>query len=153
VPVFQQTSLFDRPEAVTLMVVSTTLMVVGLAWIHHITGFDDVAGGARWRARDGGRAAAIKRELRSLIELPFSQTAGWWVTRIEFALATGALVFATIAVSRLPAYLGPDWTAAWPAAVLTLAAYAGIVFGIRWMRRIYLSPRELDPDIVFRYRG
>jgi hypothetical protein len=39
-----------------------------------------------------------------------------------------------------------------PALALGLLGYAGILVGIRWMRRIYLSPLELDAEVRWRYR-
>jgi hypothetical protein len=145
-------SPFGLPDGVVLLVVSTTLMALGAAWVRHILGMDEVLRGGRWRYRDRGRMERLKRTIGSLVEVPFTRTPGWWATRIEFAVAGGALVVATIAITGLPDVVGYRSTG-WPVVALTLLGYAGIVFGIRWMRRIYLSPLEVDPEVGFRYRG
>jgi hypothetical protein len=145
-------SPFGLPDGVVLLVVSTTLMALGAAWVLHILGMDEVLRGGRWRYRDRGRMERLKRTIGSLVEVPFTRTPGWWATRIEFAVAGGALVVATIAITGLPDVVGYRSTG-WPVVALTLLGYAGIVFGIRWMRRIYLSPLEVDPEVGFRYRG
>ena len=141
------------PEDVLLMAVSATLTAVGLAWLHHVLGMDEILGGARWRYRDRARIERLVRTIESLIEVPFTRTAGWWVTRIEFTLAGGALLAAIIVPIILPGTVGGGMSPGRPGAVLTLLGYAGIAFGIRWMRRIYLSPLEVDPEVGFRYRG
>jgi hypothetical protein len=145
-------SPFGLPDGVVLLVVSTTLMALGAAWVRHILGMDEVLRGGRWRYRDRGRMERLKRTIGSLVEVPFTRTPGWWATRIEFAVAGGALVVATITLTGLPDVLGYRSTG-WPVVALPLLGYAGIVFGIRWMRRIYLSPLEVDPEVGFRYRG
>jgi hypothetical protein len=145
-------SPFGLPDGVVLLVVSTTLMALGAAWVLHILGMDEVLRGGRWRYRDRGRMERLRRTIGSLVEVPFTRTPGWWATRIEFAVAGGALAVATIAITGLPDVVGYRSTG-WPVVALTLLGYAGIVFGIRWMRRIYLSPLEVDPEVGFRYRG
>lgn len=146
-------SWFGVPEGVVLMVVSTTLLAVGFAWLRHVLGMDEILASARWRYRDRGRIDGLKRTIESLIEMPFTRTSGWWATRIEFALAGGALLAAVIVPIILPGTVGGGMSPQWPVAALTLVGYAGIAFGIRWMRRIYLSPLEVDPEVGFRYRG
>jgi hypothetical protein len=145
-------SPFGLPDGVVLLVVSTTLMALGAAWVLHILRMDEVLRGGRWRYRDRGRMERLRRTIGSLVEVPFTRTPGWWATRIEFAVAGGALAVATIAITGLPDVVGYRSTG-WPVVALTLLGYAGIVFGIRWMRRIYLSPLEVDPEVGFRYRG
>lgn len=139
------------PNAVTMVVASMTFAVVGFAWLHHTLGMDEILGEARWRYRERGRIDALKRTIESLVEVGSTRTFGWWATRIEFALAAGALVVATGALASVAGDVGGRPLEG-PVAALTVAGFAGIVFGIRWMRRIYLSPLELDPEIGFRYR-
>ena len=146
-------SLFGLPDSVVLLATSTTLMAVGLVWVHHVLGMDEVLRGARWRYRDRGRVERLRRTIASLIRVPFTRTFGWWATRIEFALAGGALLVGTIALGGLPGALGYRSSAGLSLVALTVLGYAGIVFGVRWMRRIYLSPLEVDPEVGFRYRG
>lgn len=144
-------TLFGIPDAITTMIASLTLAIVGLAWLHRIFDADQLLGRATWRYRDREHEGSLVEAIVSLIDTLFAHTFGWWVTRIEFALATGALLLATLVLGtpRPPALSGPLVV---PALALGLLGYAGILVGIRWMRRIYLSPLELDAEVRWRYR-
>jgi hypothetical protein len=148
---FHDPAPFGLPNDLVTMTVSITLAAVGLAWLHRTLGTDELVARAAWRYRDRGRIAGIVHTIRSLVELPLTQTVGWWATRIEFALAAAALLVATLGLAGLQPALGSS-PMALPVFGLSLVGYAGIVVGIGWMRRIYLSPLELDPEVRWRYR-
>jgi hypothetical protein len=137
----------------TWLVTSAALMAIGLAWTHHsLTPGAPIAGAARWRDRGRALRHGIRHALHALLEWQGTdQPLRWWVTRIEFGLAAAAAVIGTGAMLvlmplryREPAHL--------EAVGLAALAYAGIWAGMWWMRRIYLAPIEVDPEVHWRYR-
>ena len=128
-------------------------MAIGFLWIRHT--FEPgpfVRGESRWRYRDRGRVDRIRRSIRSLMVWPRTRTQRWWATRLEFGVAGAVLAVGTAALQAALSsggFYGPSTLEILATSGL---GYAGILFGIWWMRRIYLAPLETDPEARWRYR-
>jgi hypothetical protein len=134
------------------------LMVIGFLWLRHtLEPGPFLRGESRWRYRDRPRLQRARQWLAEGDQSIRARTRGWWLTRLEFALAA---VIAVIAAASLPGVLawfapsfgGPGGMPMPQALIVPIAGYAGILFGIWWMRRIYLAPLETDPKVRWRYR-
>jgi len=152
-------SLLGLPPQVVLMFGAVGLTVIGFLWLRHtLQPGPFVRGEARWRYRDRSRIQRVRQLLAEGDQSIRARTRGWWFTRLEFALAA---VMAAIAAALLPVVvdsLAPTFggSPAIPlpvAMLMPLSGYGGILFGIWWMRRIYVAPLETDPEVGWRYRG
>lgn len=134
-PMFDpRSSWFGLSADVVILGLAALPVLVGFLWIRHNSSPDELTRGeARWRYRD-------RESLASRIGIVpgtsmADRTGGWWATRIEFAVALGALAF-VIGVLLLSAGEG-----AWHHDVRHLApAVAGLVgigIGLVAMVRIY----------------
>jgi hypothetical protein len=80
-------------------------------------------------------------------------TLGWWITRLEFAIAVGAVIAIPILHLSQPVLIGdarPDGFYLRQAATV-LAAFLVAVVGLAWMVRIYRAPGRQAPP-AWRYR-
>ena len=90
------------------------------------------------------------------------RTWAWWATRIEFAIAIGAVLVAVLWLLVLGGVNSPTFTGNDPIRLGTLllpgwlsisiAALLAALFGVAWMIRIYRNLREPEPP-SWRYRG
>ena len=146
------------PSGVSQLLISGGLLLIGFLWIRHIIEpGPDVRGESRWRYRQRSRLDQLRQWLAEGDQtLRPQRTRGWYWTRLEFALAG---FVAGIAVACLPAvmdaFLAPFASPAIPlplALIVPLSGYAGIAFGIWWMRRLYTAGLRADSDARWRYR-
>ena len=153
-PMFDpRSSILGLPANVVIMLAAIGMLVVGFLWIRHVIEPEPfLRGESRWRYRERGRVDRIRRMIHSLIAWPRSRTSGWWATRLEFGLAGAMLVLATAALQVGLSNRGIHGPST-PAILATSGVgYAGMLIGIRWMRRIYLAPLETDRAVGWRYR-
>lgn len=107
--------------------------------------------GAHWRYRDrGGRLARFHPSMPTF-EGPgwAGMTRGWWVTRLEFLVASVAAAIATLAVvwnASIPSHESPS------AVSIELAGLVGILVGIGLMVWLYRAPGRVDAAARWRYR-
>jgi hypothetical protein len=142
------------PYPMSQLLIAAGLSLFGFLWIRHIIEPGPfLRGESVWRFRDRGRVDRVRRAVRSLIAWPRSRTSGWWATRLEFGLAGVILALATIGLQSALSFVGVYGPATLAVLATTGAGYAGILLGIRWMRRIYLAPLEADPEVGWRYRA
>ena len=134
------------------------LLLVGFLWIRRIIEPGPfLRGESRWRYRHRARLQRIRQWLAEGDQtLRRNAPVGWYLTRLEFAVAA---VVALIAAACLPAVVefaprfGAGDAAPLPLALIVpLSGYAGIVFGIWWMRRLYTAGLRADSDARWRYR-
>ena len=143
------------PGGVSQLLVAGAMLLVGFLWIRHIIEPGPfLRGESRWRYRHRARLQRFRQWLAEGDQtLRPQRTRGWYLTRLEFALAA---VVALIAAACLPAVLGlvaPRFGGGDAvAALVPLLGYAGIVFGIWWMRRLYTAGLRADSDARWRYR-
>jgi hypothetical protein len=147
------------PGGVSQLLVAGGFLLVGFLWIRHIIEPGPLLRGeSRWRYRHRARLQRFRQWLAEGDQtLRPQRTRGWYLTRLEFALA--ALV-AIIAVACLPAVLdlfaprfgGGESVPPQVTALIPLSGYAGITFGIWWMRRLYTAGLRSDSDARWRYR-
>jgi hypothetical protein len=147
-------SVFGLPASVAVMLGAIGLMVVGFLWLrHNVEPGPFLRGESHWRYRDRPRGQRIRQWLAEGDQSIRARTRGWWMTRLEFALAAGALVLATLILGEY-AFGNTSFYRNSTLGILGTSGlgYAGILFGLRWMRRIYLAPLETDPEVGWRYR-
>jgi hypothetical protein len=145
-------TLFGLPPELVLFAFGATMVVLGFLWLRHTLGPDPLARGeARWRYRDRDRLLRLREWLaQGDASVRRARTRGWWLTRIEFGLAGGALAIATLGLTSAPGF---RHGLSVPAVAVSAVGYGGIVFGIWWMRRLYRSPlRDAEPRHAWRYR-
>jgi hypothetical protein len=154
-PMFDpRASILGLPAQVVIMFGAVGLTVIGFLWLRHtLQPGAFVRGESRWRYRDRPRLQRVRQLLAEGDQSVRARTRGWWLTRLEFALAIGALILATLAIGEY----GFGATTFYRISTLEIlvtsgVGYAGIVIGLRWMRRIYLAPLETDPQVGWRYR-
>jgi hypothetical protein len=154
-PMFDpRASILGLPAQVVIMFGAVGLTVIGFLWLRHtLQPGPFVRGESRWRYRDRPRLQRVRQLLAEGDQSVRARTRGWWLTRLEFALAIGALILATLAIGEY----GLGATTFYRISTLEIlvtsgVGYAGIVIGLRWMRRIYLAPLETDPQVGWRYR-
>ena len=151
-PMFDpRASILGLPANVVIMLAGMAMLAVGFLWIRHT--FEPgafVRGESRWRYRDRPRLQQVRQWLAEGDQSIRARTRGWWLTRLEFALAAAIVA---VAAALLPAVLGGfDPTIGGPAKLVPLSGYAGIAFGIWWMRREYTAGLRADSKARWRYR-
>jgi hypothetical protein len=153
-PMFDpRASILGLPAQVVIMFGAVGLTVIGFLWLRHtLQPGPFVRGESRWRYRDRPRLQRVRQLLAEGDQSVRARTRGWWLTRLEFALAIGALILATLAIGKYVATTTLDRISTLEILVTSGVGYAGIVIGLRWMRRIYLAPLETDPQVGWRYR-
>ena len=147
------------PGGVSQLLISGGLLLIGFIWLRHILEPGPLQRGeSRWRYRHRARLQRIRQWLAEGDQtLRPSRTRGWYLTRLEFAMAG---LVAVIAGACLPTALAMSrfWSGAFtpvPAellALVPLSGYAGIAFGIWWMRRLYTAGLRADSEARWRYR-
>jgi hypothetical protein len=145
---------FDRPPIVDLLfAMSVVGMLVGLIWLHRITGLGADPGRSifRYRDRDAFWRLTELLDLMASLRLPSLRvpkpirrrlTVRWLVTRLELALAVACLALAASPLwlsqaQMLPMAFGSDL-----ALMLGAAGTAGCTIGLVWMIRIARRPAE-----------
>jgi hypothetical protein len=141
--------LEDRASPIPLGVfVLFVLVVGGLGFryvVHRITDPGPLARGeARWRYRNRAVRERIVRAMTWLV--PVDRSAGWWATRIEFAVAIGSIATTALLDAALPGFGGRTTLPA-----VSLGALAVMLVGLAWMIRIYRAPLRLDSKAYWRY--
>ena len=158
-PMFDsRASILGLPASVVVMLGAMGLMIIGFLWLRHMSEPGPfLRGESRWRYRDRPRLQRVRQWLAEGDQSIRARTRGWWLTRLEFALAA---VIAAIAAACLPAVLawfaptfgGPGAMPMPLALIVPLSGYAGILFGIWWMRREYTAGLRADSEARWRYR-
>ena len=81
------------------------------------------------------------------------RTRGWWLIRLEFAIALAGLLLLWPAVNSLSHPFGNErieWFGLPSGLVLAILGVIGLVVGFVWMTRIARGPRDEPP--AWRYR-
>ena len=148
-----RSSILGLPVSVVMLLVGIGLIAAGFLWMRHtLEPGPLVRGEGRWRYRDRRRVERFRAAIHSLIVWPRSRTSGWWATRLEFGLAGVMLAIATVGLQYALSLGGLRGPSMLEILATSGTGYAGILFGIWWMRRIYLAPLETDPEVGWRYR-
>jgi hypothetical protein len=150
----------DQPPVVDLLLaIALVGLLVGLIWLHRITGLDADSGRSIFRYREPGafRRLAELLDLVPSLALPSVPvlptpirrrlTIRWLVTRVELAVgvvgvAVAASPFWLTAYRSSPMLLGPDWST-----ILAIAGTVGAIVGLAWLIRIARPPAEAGPTI------
>ena len=147
-------SIFGLPANVVMLLVGMSLLAVGFFWIRHIIEpGSHMRAESRWRYRSQARLQRIRQWLAEGDQTVRSaRTCGWYLTRLEFGLAGVMLAIATVGLQYVLSLGGLHGPSMLEILATSGTGHAGILFGIWWMRRIYLAPLETDPEVGWRYR-
>jgi len=149
----------DPPLIMELLLAMAVVgFLVGLVWIHRISGLDEDPGPSIFRDRDErDRLLAELRDLTLGLSLPIPSgpvpspirrrlTVRWLVTRLELAIASlgTAIVVAAWLVRPSTTVMSssPDWSTA-----LAVAGTVGCLIGLAWMIRIAREPADTGRPI------
>jgi hypothetical protein len=150
-PMFlHEPSILGVPLPFVILAVGGVGALIGLLWIHRITGPDEDPGRSIFRDREPGVGWHLT-ELLDLVHgllavgialpMPIRRrlTVRWLVTRLELGAAIAGVAVASLGLSSMigldrPTIPGPDWVL-----VLAMAGTAGAIAGTIWMFRIAYS--------------
>jgi uncharacterized membrane protein YgdD (TMEM256/DUF423 family) len=145
----ERISILGLPGGAVVTLVAIGLTAIGLIWLRNLLRSDELTRGeARWRYRE---RRIVDRLDEALVELRAPcRTPGWWMTRLEFAAAIGAIVFAGVVLA---------WSASVQQTLFfeleslpAAAGFGGMLFGLGWMIRIYRAPAEGARGATWRFR-
>ena len=147
------TPMFDNRGAGMYWTVLFTALIGGtlalLYVVRRITDVEPLAkGDARWRYRSRALRERIGQARTWLV--PFYRTPGWLLTRLEFAIAIGAVLLPPLLVPGVMAPTFGDVSPLMGLAWLVIGEAASLV-GIAWMVRIYRAPLRMDSKAYWRY--
>ena len=145
------------PGGVSHLLISGGMLLIAFLWIrHNIEPGPDLRGESRWRYRHRARLLRFRQWLAEGDQtLRPRRTRGWYWTRLEFSLAALVAVIAVVCLPSTLQLFAPRFGggASLPlAALIPLSGYAGIAFGIWWMRRLYTAGLRTDSEAPWRYR-
>lgn len=150
--------LDDLTAGAGRLVVPAVAMIVAFVGLALIRDLADPGtrkrGEAGWCYRDRTRRERIAATLASSEVPDYGQTRGWWITRIEFGIATTAVLVGLLWV-LMPwpePFMGEPGPILVPWRLVAPAALAGMLFGLGWMVRIYRAGLRNDSEPTWRYR-